>query len=70
VGEYEEKLSDVMQAHIDFNIDKKKPLEHNIETLRGQFLSKNTQNAKTISKFIFSHANNILKSKPKLKGRK
>jgi glutathione peroxidase-family protein len=61
MSSYEEKINDVMSCKLELNLDKKKSLQQNLDTLHDQLMQKNISNHKTISKFIFSHSGRVFK---------
>lgn len=61
IGNYEDKLGDLMAAKIDIALDKKKSLQHNIDALIDGLMQRNTNNHKAISKYIFLHSGRKLR---------
>lgn len=61
IGNYEDKLGDLMAAKIDIALDKKKSLQQNIDALIDSLMQRNISNHKAISKYIFSHSGRNLR---------
>ena len=50
-----------MAGKIEINIDKKKTVEQNLDTMFDQLLSKNINNHKTIAKYVYRYSGKALK---------
>ncbi len=53
-----------MPGKIELNIDKKKTVEQNLDTMYDQLLSKNINHHKTIAKFVFKYSGKSFKKMP------
>lgn len=58
---FELRLYDVMEMKIDAVIDRKKPLQVNIQNLHNNLVDKNSSNQKTITNFILSHSGKLIR---------
>lgn len=66
LDQYEQTVSGLMDAKLDTNIDKKKTLEGNIDTLLNQMMNRNIANQREIQKYIFRYQGSFL---PKIRTR-